>query len=71
MAGPVLQYVVQTNHTFNLSRNTLPGRMYQMQYSTNLMQTDWFDLGAPGTNGSMSTPIGPDPQRFYRVLLLP
>jgi uncharacterized repeat protein (TIGR03803 family) len=70
-AAPVLQYVVQTNHTFSLSWNTLPGRMYQMQYSTNLVQTNWTDLDAPGTNGSMSTPIGLDPQRFYRVLLLP
>jgi uncharacterized repeat protein (TIGR03803 family) len=70
-AAPVMQCVVQTNRTFGLSWNTLPGRMYQMQYSTNLIRTNWFDLGAPGTNGSVSTPIGPDPQRFYRVLLLP
>jgi len=43
--------------------------VYQLQYCTNLIQTNWIDLGVPGTNGSRSTPVGPDPQRFYRIRL--
>jgi uncharacterized repeat protein (TIGR03803 family) len=70
-AAPVLQCGLGTNHTFSLSWNALPGRMYQMQYSTNLLQTNWTDWGAPGTNGFLSVPIGPDRQRFYRVYLVP
>ena len=70
-AGPVFQRVFQTNTTFNLEWSTLPERMYQLQYRTNLTQTDWIDLGTPATNGTLSVPIGPDRQKFFRVLLLP
>ncbi|MGO8837239.1 MAG: choice-of-anchor tandem repeat GloVer-containing protein [Limisphaerales bacterium] len=68
---PFIQHVFQTNHNFCLEWNALPGRMYQAQYSTNLVQPNWINLGAPGTNGTLSTPIGPEPQRFFRILLLP
>jgi hypothetical protein len=49
-------------------------RMYQLQYSTNLAANAWTDLGAPipgigGIDCSFQPVI--DPQRFYRVVLLP
>lgn len=68
--APFIEHVFQTNHNFCLEWNALPGRMYQAQYCTNLVQINWIDLGAPGTNGTLSTPIGPEPQRFFRILLL-
>ena len=69
--GPVFQRVFQTNNTFNLEWSTLPQKMYQVQYRTNLTQTDWINLGAPATNGTLSMPMGPDRQRFFRILQLP
>jgi len=68
---PVIEHVYQTNHNFCMEWDTLPGRWYQVQYNTNLVQTNWMNLGAPGTNGTLSTLIGSEPQRFFRILLLP
>jgi hypothetical protein len=53
----------------------LRSRSYQLQYKNDLTQTDWTNSGNPitATNNaaSTSTTIGPDFQRFYRVVLLP
>jgi hypothetical protein len=47
--------------------------VYQLQYCTNLAQGDWNNLGSAitATNTVMSAAdsIGPDPQRFYRLLV--
>jgi len=68
---PVIEHAYQTNHTFCMEWDALPGRWYQVQYNTNLVQTNWTNLGSPGTNGTLATPIGPEPQRFFHILLLP
>jgi glucose/arabinose dehydrogenase/plastocyanin len=51
------------------------GDLYQLQYRNTLDQTDWTNWGPPliATNSLMSSSdaIGPDPQRFYRVVPLP
>jgi hypothetical protein len=48
---------------------------YEVQYKTNLTQTSWINLGSVITATmnpmTFSNNIGPDPQRFYRVVLLP
>jgi len=48
---------------------------YQLQFKTNLTQTNWSNLGVPitETNSSLnaSDPINANPQRYYRVKLLP
>ena len=48
---------------------------YQSQYCSGLTKTNWNNLGASltVTNGSVmsSDPFGADPQRFYRLALLP
>jgi uncharacterized repeat protein (TIGR03803 family) len=69
--APVFQPVVRSNNTLALAWSTVAGRLYQVQYSTNLTQTNWLNLGSPGTNGSLSVIIGPDPRRFYRIRVLP
>ena len=49
-------------------------RMYQLQFTTNVASNTWTDLGAPipgsGATDCSFQPVA-DPQRFYRVVLLP
>jgi hypothetical protein len=71
----VFQTVVRTNNTLRFSWSARAGLAYQMQYSTNLAQTGWINLGAAitATNSTVTatdTP-GTDPTRFYRLLVLP
>jgi hypothetical protein len=72
---PSFQSVVRTAGTLTFDYSTIPGREYQMQFKTNLLQANWSDLGPVtiATNGTMSgsDSTGPDRQRFYRVVLLP
>lgn len=49
----------------------IQGHSYQIQYKTNLNQTNWINLStatAASPTASALVPCGPDPQRFYRVL---
>ncbi len=72
---PVLQSLSQTNGRVTLTWSAVAGQTYQVQYCTNLGQTNWINVGSPclATSGtaSASEAIGPDPQRLYRVVLLP
>ena len=72
---PAFQTVMQSNGVLAFTWNAGTGLVYQVQYSTNLAQTNWVNLGSTNTaTNSTATfydPIGPDPQRFYRVILLP
>ncbi len=49
--------------------------VYQLQYTTNLSQTSWIDLGdaITATNDTVTSSniLGPDPSRFYRVIGVP
>ena len=72
---PVIQAVMQTDGTLALTWSAMPWQTYQVQYTTDLNQTNWNLLGnAITTTNALATAsdaIGPDPQRFYRVLLVP
>jgi len=72
---PVFQGVVQSNLSVVLTWSATIGRSYQLQFKTNLVQTNWINLGGVrmATDPTMSAtdPIGPAPLRFYRVALLP
>ena len=74
-APPVFQTVTQTNHTALMTWSALVGGTYQLQYSTNLVQTNWVNLGlqivATNASATASDSIGPDRQRFYRTALVP
>ena len=62
----------RTNNVFQFSWNTLTGLMYQVQYKTNLLQTNWVNLGGslPTTNTLMTTTdVITNSQRFYRIQL--
>jgi subtilase family serine protease len=72
---PLLQGVTKSGNSLQFSWNSLSGIIYQLQYSTNLSKNNWSNLGSSitATSGSTgtSTPIGPDPQRFFRVQVVP
>ena len=60
--------------TFAMTWNSLPSLVYKVQYSTNLVSTNWFNLStntATGTTLSFTNAIGTNQSRFYRILRLP
>lgn len=72
---PVIQTLPPAGGMLTLTWTAFVGQQFQVQYKTNWIQTDWINLGDPfpATNTTMtaSDPIGPDPQRFYRVVIVP
>lgn len=73
--APVFQTVTRSAGTLTFAWTATTGLTYQVQYKTNLLQTNWSSLGnsSIATNNIMSASdsTGPDRQRFYRVVLLP
>lgn len=71
----MIQNVAITNGQILFAWGALPGITYQVQYQTNLLRTNWLNLGNPiaTTNSTIlsSDHIGSNAQRFYRLLLLP
>ncbi len=71
---PVFLTVAQTAGTITFTWSATTGQRYQVQSNTNLIQTNWSDLGSfiTATNAAATTTdtIGSS-QRFYRVVLLP
>jgi uncharacterized repeat protein (TIGR03803 family) len=81
LEAPVLQSAVQDGQ-INLTWHAWGGLDYYIAYKTNLNQTDWQYIGgliSAQTNGLLSCQvpigaypqefIGPDPQRFYSIVL--
>ena len=66
-----------TGNGVTLSWNTLSGLGYQVQYTTNLANPNWINLGPTqtATNNTLSMSLSNSPpvvsQRFYRLLLVP
>jgi Pro-kumamolisin, activation domain len=65
--------LIQTNGNFSFAWSTLPALRYQVQYTDDLVNPAWKNLGSPvtATGGtlSFSNPVTASPQRFYRILL--
>jgi hypothetical protein len=74
-APPVLQPVGFANGVAQLAWNTIPGQTYRLQYKPTLAATNWTDLlpdiTATASTASTTDTVGSDPQRFYRILVLP
>lgn len=70
--SPVVS-VIPSGSTLSLQWTATAGSAYQLQYKTSLTQPNWINLGAPlavtNANITASDNVGPDPQRFYRVIL--
>lgn len=71
----VLRSATQQAGIFTSIWSVAAAQTYQPQYCTELAKANWSNLGASftATNGSMliSDRVGPEPQRFYRLVLLP
>ncbi len=71
--APVFQSVTATGGMVTFTWSAVVSVGYQLQYSTNLVQGTWSNLvsAVTATNPVMSAAdaIGPDPQRFYRLLV--
>jgi subtilase family serine protease len=74
---PAFKTAQQTTAAFNLTWNAATGLVYQVQYTTNLLQTNWINLGQPliATNASLTVSdtnaVNSSPQRFYRLIEQP
>lgn len=70
-----IQTATKSDTAFALSWNALLGRAYQVQFKSDLIQTNWTNLGSrrTATNTTMTAfdSVVTNPQRFYRVFLLP
>lgn len=72
---PRLQNPVVIADSITLTWGAVAGQSYQFEYCSGTCSADWIGLGGAivATNGVMSVrdTIGPEPQRFYRVVVLP
>jgi hypothetical protein len=66
--------VAASGGSINLSWNSVPNQVYQLQFTTNLTSGSWLNLGnaITATNSTVTTTdLNPsDSQRFYRVMLV-
>jgi hypothetical protein len=57
-----------------LTWSAIAGQKFQVQFKSNLHQTNWSDLSSAvtATNGTMKVfdVVGPDAQRYYRIVRL-
>ena len=71
---PVIQANPITGGNVALQWDTVCGRQYQLQSSTNLLSPDWTDEGVPfiGTGGVVATNmvIGSEVEKFFRLQLI-
>jgi subtilase family serine protease len=68
--------VAATNNILKFTWNAMTGLVYQVQFKTNLLQSNWVVLKSiTATNIAITfvdtNPITGSPQKFYRLLLLP
>ncbi len=74
ISAPVMQATL-TGAIINLTWNSVPGASYQVQFTTNLAQQNWVNLGGPisaSANTTTTNDTSPaDLQRFYRLQVLP
>ncbi|MGD0258559.1 MAG: NHL repeat-containing protein [Verrucomicrobiota bacterium] len=73
--APVFQSATSSNSVLTLTWSATPGKTYQVQYLTNLAQTNWNNLtnSAVAGNSTMSATdsLRASSRRFYRVVQLP
>jgi hypothetical protein len=75
LPAPAVSALAPGGGTFQLAWSALAGAGYQVQYMTNVTQTNWINLGGviTATNNPMiiAESAASGPERFYRVVLLP
>ena len=71
---PLVQNLTQAGGMISFDWAAQMGETYQVQYSTNLSQTNWINLGSPLTANNYILNVSDtltNQQRFYRLFLLP
>lgn len=75
IVAPSYQGFSKSSNALKFTWAAVAGLKYQMQYKTNLMQTNWVSVGTPAiaTNTFLTTTnsVPADPQRFYRIVWVP
>ena len=69
----VIQSAIQSANLFTFTWNTTENQLYQVQYTTNLAENAWFNLGYPivATNSTTTaSDLMSSQQVFYRVSLV-
>jgi hypothetical protein len=73
--SPVIHTAKESDNSFTLTWETIPGRQYQVLTTTDLDQNNWTALGdaitASNSIVTVSEPFGANSRQFYRVMLLP
>jgi hypothetical protein len=71
----IFSSLTKTNNNVSFSWSAMAGLMYQVQYTTNLTQPNWINLGnaitATNSTATATDAPGTDSQRFYQLLVLP
>jgi subtilase family serine protease len=77
ISPPAFKTAQKAAGAFNLTWSAVTGLVYQVQYKTNLLQTNWTNLGASlvAANGTLTlsdtNAVSSASCRFYRVIELP
>jgi len=75
ISAPKFESITKTNESTQLSWNVQPGYLYSLEYSTNLVHTNWTVLQTasfpPDIPMTATDTNPPDPYRFYRVVMYP
>jgi hypothetical protein len=72
--APLVQNLKQAAEGISFDWAAQMGQTYQVQYSTNLLETNWISLGSPLTATGSTLTVSDsqtNQQKFYRLLLLP
>lgn len=73
-SAPVFATPVLSGGTVTFSWSANNGSSYEVQYNTNLLTTNWFvltNVTATGSTAAANDTTSGNPQRYYRVILLP
>lgn len=76
-AAPVTGFSLNASSCLQMTWSTSPGLNYQLQYTTNLSQPAWVNLGGPVTANANSLTLTDtnnaqtSPQRFYQLSVAP
>ncbi|MGC9940465.1 MAG: protease pro-enzyme activation domain-containing protein [Verrucomicrobiota bacterium] len=73
--APVFQSATMTAGALTFTWSGIANVSYQIQSSTSLVEPNWTNMASPitATGSTVTTmePTGAEPQRYYRVILLP
>lgn len=75
--APAFQTFTRSGNDVHLSWTTAPGLIYQVQYTANLIQPNWLNVGSSFVAIGYSSSIvdagafSSSPQRFYRLVVMP